>query len=246
MYCSGANGVIEKIDYQIEEDTYTLENNKIFEHKVDQLNKILLNPFNMAKMGLLSKNGCPSLLDIETGSICWKAKNVPRDDLDLMVPINDLNGCFGDENCNTLITSTAYSQVRIYDIRKNQKKPVNDYEMKDQVSPLGSVVLSNDGNTIFVGNHMGSVYALDRRNDFKILKKFKEAKGAIVGLALHKKAPYIATASLDRYIRFYNTNSLTLDWSCCILQRLNFCRFSKEDLDVTRVRDVEVDEEEKF
>jgi len=66
---------------------------------------------------------------------------------------------------------------------------------------------------------MGAVYALDRRKDYALVKKFKESKGAITSLAVHPTAPYLMSTSLDRYLRVYNINTYKVEWNFCIMQR---------------------------
>lgn len=88
IYCSNLNGDIHAISYTISEDSYDLQSTKLFTHSVMGLNKILLTADKKA-LCLLSNKSNPALLDIETQSIIWRSKNVPRDHLDLEVPMND-------------------------------------------------------------------------------------------------------------------------------------------------------------
>lgn len=93
---------------------------------------------------------------------------------------------------------------------------------------------------------MGAVYALDYNKDFFMLKKFKEGKGAITSLSIHKDAPYLASTSLDRFLRVYNTNTMKTEWNVCLLQRLTHCKFTNEAIDLNRLRDTFIDEEDLY
>lgn len=160
--------------------------------------------------------------------------------------MNDLNGTFLNKDHNALLTTTAYSNIRLYDIRKDKKRPFRDHEVTEQSSPIGAVTMSMDDSVVFIGNHMGSVYALDMKKDFYMLRKFKEGKGAITSLTIHKNAPYLASTSLDRFMRVYNTNTMKTEWNVCMLQRLMHCKFTNEDLDMSRIKEIFVDEEDLY
>jgi len=69
----------------------------------------------------------------------FKAKNVPRDNLDLRVPIWITAMHFLSPT--TLVTGTAYKQIRLYDIRAKQR-PVSSMELGDyRVSALSGACL---------------------------------------------------------------------------------------------------------
>ena len=245
VFVSNFDGSVYAVDYKIEDDNYDLSTEKIYTHTTEGLNKIILSP-DGKQLALLSKAALPCLLDIETQKIVWKARNVPRDYLDLEVPMNDLNATFLNKDHNALLTTTANSQIRVYDVRRNKKRPHKDHEVKENSSPIGAVVMSHDDSKVYIGNHMGSVYALDYNNDFFMLKKFKEGKGAITSLSIHKDAPYLASTSLDRFLRVYNTNTMKTEWNVCLLQRLTHCKFTNEAIDLNRLRDIVIDEEDLY
>ena len=50
------------------------------------------------------------VFDVEHNKIFWEGKNVPADELQLKVPMHDLD-CVFTEDGNTLYTSTAYGKV---------------------------------------------------------------------------------------------------------------------------------------
>ena len=64
----------------------------------------------------------PSIIDITKQSLFWSGKNVTNDYLDLQVPIRDVD-VLGNKSYNELLVLHEDRKLRIYDIRKQQKKP---------------------------------------------------------------------------------------------------------------------------
>lgn len=71
----------------------------------------------------------PFLYDSEKTLITWNAKNVPNDDLDLRVPVNDVDATFF-KGGKQLACAHAHNKVRVYDVRTNKQKPSADYHLK--------------------------------------------------------------------------------------------------------------------
>lgn len=59
----------------------------------------------------------------------WKGKNVSNDELDLEVPIDDVD-CTFFNNHNQLAIANANDMIRIFDIRSKRKKPLFDHHLK--------------------------------------------------------------------------------------------------------------------
>lgn len=78
---------------------------------------------------LVGKEVLPFLFDSVKNLVVWNGKNVPNDELDLRVPINDTDATFF-KNRNCLACAHADSKIRIYDIRTNKQKPSADYHLK--------------------------------------------------------------------------------------------------------------------
>lgn len=64
----------------------------------------------------------PSIVDLIKQNMFWTGKNVSNDYLDLHVPIRDVD-VLGNKACNQLFVLHEDRKIRIYDIRKQQKKP---------------------------------------------------------------------------------------------------------------------------
>lgn len=72
----------------------------------------LKNSFVENEIFCLSKKSPLQVYDINQNKITWKSKNVPHDELDLMVPIWDTDLTQNKSNSNVFYTSTAYGNVR--------------------------------------------------------------------------------------------------------------------------------------
>ena len=63
----------------------------------------------------------------------WSARNVPNDELDLAVPIYDtcMDQCLGaDPMGRILAVSTAYGDIREYDVRASRRPTCSDQVVK--------------------------------------------------------------------------------------------------------------------
>jgi len=63
---------------------------------------------------LLNKKYPFQIYDINKNCITWKSKNVPNDELDLMVPIWDTDICQNKNNPNLIYTATAWGNVNLF------------------------------------------------------------------------------------------------------------------------------------
>lgn len=78
---------------------------------------------------LVGKNSLPFIYSMENTLVSWKGKNVKHDELDLEVPINDVDAAFlkGDKHLAIL---NANNRIRLYDIRGTNKRPNQDHSLK--------------------------------------------------------------------------------------------------------------------
>jgi WD40 repeat protein len=174
-------------------------------------NKIVYDGENSFCM--VGKEVLPFLFDCDKDIITWSGKNVPNDDLDLRVPINDTDATFF-RNKNSLACAHADSKVRIYDIRTNKQKPSADYHLKLEkvytkanltkirVSPLNE-------NMFYVSNDLGAIYECDIRHQMRVTGKFKGINSTVTDIAAHDDKLF--ASSLDSYVRVYNLESKELE-----------------------------------
>ena len=69
------------------------------------------------------------MFDSNKKIVSWNGKNVPNDELDLRVPVNDTDATFFN-NKNCLACAHSDSKIRVYDVRTNKQKPSADYHLK--------------------------------------------------------------------------------------------------------------------
>lgn len=118
------------------------------------------------------------------------AKNLANDELDLKIPIWDTDmEWLSRTNTFSLVTCTAYCDVREYDTR-SPRKPVaavkvfgdqngNDIFQQKELY-LAKIIQSklNDSH-VYVVTQEGHPVMLDRRMNYKIAKKMLGAKGSV-------------------------------------------------------------------
>ena len=68
--------------------------------------------------GVVPRVGC-----IDTCLLSWWGKNVRHDELDLQVPINDVDGKFINDDKGIAVIN-ASNGIRIYDVRGTHRRPV--------------------------------------------------------------------------------------------------------------------------
>lgn len=179
---------------------------------------------------------------LETGQVTWTAKNVGNNFLDLRMPVwvTDL-AYLPDEDQRKIAICTAYGEVRLYDIRA-QRRPVVDSrvtEVSDQVRledgrRLTCISIAPDNPTwCVVGDAMGGVRKVDLRTG-NVFGKFKYITGSVRAVSLHDSQPFMATASLDRYMRVYDCRSMGVASSVYTKQRLTSLLFCAETIRETK------------
>ena len=81
------------------------------------LTNTIIPPHMPNQVLMLSRKTNPRLIDTETNKIIWKGKQVRNDFLDLRVPVYDLDATFFNNSPQCCYVSTAYSKIRLYDVR---------------------------------------------------------------------------------------------------------------------------------
>ncbi|VDM09619.1 unnamed protein product [Wuchereria bancrofti] len=155
--------------------------------------------------------------DIEKGEKIFTAKNVRPDELQLRVPIwvNDIRFIPKSQN---IVTVTGKHQIRLYDPR-TQRRPVK--EMMWAEEPLTAMSLCRNEMHIVAGNTRGDIGLFDLRNKMHMVCKYKGCAGSISGIDAHQSAEYIASCSLDRFVRLHELNSKKLVKKVYCKARLN-------------------------
>jgi ribosome biogenesis protein NSA1 len=198
------------------------------------------------------------VLDLETGKLQWKAKNLPPDPQTLLqqpmwtttiqfihTPTNYLPS---SDRAPTYLaaTGTAYKQVQIYDIRASSPTHRPVLYTPENLLPhrITTLCQLRDGNTLAVGDAIGDCHLLDMRkmhSGKQYSSKFKHAKediglGRLVGpggsirqLCMHPTLPYLACVGLDRKLWTWDVNRGKMIDCIYLRQRLNCCLFCDDE-----------------
>ena len=141
------------------------------------------NPHSPNQVAIACKDTLLQIWDVSLQSTKphWQARNLPNDELDLQIPIFDNELCFLD--ANHLVATTAYGDIREYDIR-GQRRPVIHTSLEKEKTLLGKVVGSlTQENVVYTVNQEGHIYMLDRKKNYQIIKKLMGNRGSVRALA---------------------------------------------------------------
>ncbi len=140
----------------------------------------------------------------------WQARNLPNDELDLQIPIYDTDICHLNENF--ICVTTGYGDVRDYDTR-GQRRPSNSVKVtkdKEQQCLLGKITPSvlKPEHLVFVSTQEGHIVALDRRMNFRVIRKLMGNKGSVRALTSFVGGDgreYVVSAGCDRHVRIFES-----------------------------------------
>jgi ribosome biogenesis protein NSA1 len=178
-----------------------------------------------------------TMVDIESGTVVFKAKNLPPDPQTLLQQPVWPSSILFMENSNIMAVGTAHNEVRIYDVREDSKTrrptattPENLLEYR--VTALCQV----DPNHLVVGDSAGFIYDLDIRTLSRKLKgaanknmaRYIGPAGSVRQLKKHPTLPRLAAVGLDRMLRIYDTNKRKQLDCVYLKQRLNCALFCND------------------
>ncbi|CAJ0891848.1 13093_t:CDS:2 [Entrophospora sp. SA101] len=123
--------------------------------------------------------------------LIWKAKNLRNDFLDLRVPVWNTDMQFLNDDATKIVVGTKYNQIRIYDT-KVKRRPVLDLSIGEH--PVVSLIVGRNLNEILFSNTAGNLFSIDVRTGFA---------GAVSSMEVDSKSTYLATVSLDRFLRVH-------------------------------------------
>ena len=134
---------------------------------------------NGTSLFVCAKNTNFQSIDLETKEVNWKAKNLPRDDLNLVEKIYHVDSHFTPNGLGYVLS--GFNQVLVYDIRA-QKKAVDSFAVKMNESGLLSCFTFFDEHQLAIGNNMGSIGVFDVRSKNKMMKCMNDNIGGITSL----------------------------------------------------------------
>ena len=173
--------------------------------------------------------------DIETEKNIFAAKNVPRDFLDLRVPIWIRSISPSPSSPHVIATGTNYHQYRLYDTRA-KRRPVLDINWEEL--PIISLLLTAHDQA-YLGNGRGDLACLDMRSG-KGLGKFRGLTGSCRNICIHPTEPLLASVSLDRYLRVHDIKTRELRYKFYLKYKLNCVMFSNEAINKLSKNDTDV------
>lgn len=130
----------------------------------------------------------------------FQAKNLPHDFLDLRVPVWIQDLTFLPRTTDLVAVGTRYGQIRLYDVRVENRRPVSNVQFVDH--PIMSIAATINDRQVIVGTARGEAGLYDLRNPGKeklCLKYFGHA-GSIRSIVASPDKPYFATVGLDRHL----------------------------------------------
>jgi ribosome biogenesis protein NSA1 len=179
-----------------------------------------------------------TLLDLETGKVVFKAKNLRPDPQTLLQQPVWPSSILFLEKSNTMAVGTAYKQVRLYDVREDSKMrrptattPEGLFEYR--VTALCQV----DEYQLVVGDAAGYMYSLDTRTLGRNPKsapsnnmgRYVGPAGSVRQIKKHPTLPRLAAVGLDRMLRIYDSNKRKQVDCIYLKQRVNCVIFSGDD-----------------
>ncbi|KAJ1462030.1 quinon protein alcohol dehydrogenase-like superfamily [Pelagophyceae sp. CCMP2097] len=153
---------------------------------------------------------------LETHTKLFRARNVKHDKLNLRIPIWVSALRFLD--ANIVVAGTMHHHLRVYDLRCENRRPVQEMKMEQAVRALAV-----QPNTALVGDVAGGVIGIDLRT-MRLNARYRGPGGSVRALEVNLNNPRIfAAAGLDRHVHVWDTSSRTKEpvKSIYCKQRLN-------------------------
>lgn len=160
--------------------------------------------YNTDSAYILYQNNPFILYNINQQKIEFKGKNLPNDELNLRIPMHDMDIVEVKNNPRLNYISTAYGEIRLYDKKASPRPSLNK---KITNTKINKIDITDDGNYLFVGDNSGYCAMLDIRKSFSACKTFKGNSGAIKTLVNIEQNNNLIVSGFDRYVRIYDYKS---------------------------------------
>ena len=160
--------------------------------------------YNTDSVYLLYQNNPFLLYNINEQKIEFKGKNLPNDELNLRIPMHDMDIVEVKNNPRLNYISTAYGEIRLYDKKASPRPSLNK---KITNSKINKIDITDDGNYLFIGDNSGYCAMLDIRKSFSPCKTFKGNSGSIQTLVNIEQNNNLIVAGYDRYVKVYDYKS---------------------------------------
>ena len=160
--------------------------------------------YNTDSAYILYQNNPFILYNINQQKVEFKGKNLPNDELNLRIPMHDMDIVEVKNNPRLNYISTAYGEIRLYDKKASPRPSLNK---KITNTKINKIDITDDGNYLFVGDNSGYCAMLDIRKSFSACKTFKGNSGAIKTLVNIEQNNNLIVSGFDRYVRIYDYKS---------------------------------------
>ena len=168
-----------------------------------KLSNIENSNYNKESIYLMYENTPLLLYNIEKEKIEFKGKNLPHDELGLRIPIYDTSLNEVKNNNRLIYVSTAYGEIRLYDLRASPKPSLNKKVSKYKINKIENVKYNNNNN-IIIGDCRGYCAMLDIRKSFNPCKNFKGNAGSIRDIIAVEDKDIAIIGGFDRYVKWYD------------------------------------------
>ncbi|CAG9820332.1 unnamed protein product [Phaedon cochleariae] len=216
-----------------------------FKISVDDRGKIDALTLNKSRENVLGAGGEFNdfkLWDIETQQCIFKAKSLGHDKLNLPIPTSIRGITFFPAEPTLSCSCTKEGHVLLYDDRAQRRPTIKYLETKASYTCIAH---SYRDRQCLVGTTRGYMQLLDMRIG-KCSKTFTTFTGSVSSIVCDPAEPYVATASLDRFLRIHNLDTKELLHKVYMKQsltRLLMIPIVKEEPKEEEQDDEKVDEE---
>jgi WD40 repeat protein len=149
--------------------------------------------------------------DVATQKVLWTAKNVKHDNLSLRVPVWNVDMDFRSGTENELLALTAEREIRHYDMREGQRRPVYSIPIDGTKMDVGdcrfnAMALYGDFLAI-CGDVVGGLSMFDLRKRHSV-GAMAGGGGSVRDISVDEDRGMICCGGADRYVRVYSIKSL--------------------------------------
>ena len=149
--------------------------------------------------------------DVATQKVLYTAKNVKNDNLQLRVPVWNVDLDFRSGSENELLALTAAREIRHYDMRLGQRRPLYSIPIDGTKMDVGdcrfnAMALYGDYLAI-CGDVVGGLSMFDLRKRISV-GAMAGGGGSVRDISVDEDRGMICCCGADRYVRVYSIKSL--------------------------------------
>ena len=149
--------------------------------------------------------------DVATQKVLYTAKNVKNDNLQLRVPVWNVDLDFRSGSENELLALTAAREIRHYDMRLGQRRPLYSVPIDGTKMDVGdcrfnAMALYGDYLAI-CGDVVGGLSMFDLRKRISV-GAMAGGGGSVRDISVDEERGMICCCGADRYVRVYSIKSM--------------------------------------